>query len=733
MPQLKRIYLALSILQLVPIWSVRYLPTVDGASHVYNAWILRELLMHRGTLLQHYFQIDWQPHPNWIATAALALLMTIVPPIIAEKLFVSAIVLLFALAAWMYAGVIDERSRIFALLAMPFTYNWLLQSGFYNFSLGVALCFITIAVWWRRRRIIETAALLVVCYFAHPMAIGIASLAMGLIWLATSRKWRELLVFVPVAPLLIWYARLRIAFGAPPGKSPESGFFATLAGAHITWTFAAWQRIPGAILVAAIALLVVATAVRRVRHRVIPSERSESRDPLPRKGIPRLALLARDDTYVFLILTLILILIGVAAPDTAAGGLFVRERLSLFIYLAPLPYISATLIERWQRQFVAILGVVVAANIAYLAITYVKVEPTIETFVRVIERARPQSTVLAIMNANEPLGATVSTMSHAIDYAAVERGLVDVNNYEPDTGYFPIAFREGITRPRVLIDPVDTSAAGWSAHVDYVATYRLPPDDRIARDVRRYYRPSVVAGETTLSERSQKGFLEDEFVLLPIAGTTGELGAPTGIRMRVDQTMRNGGVSPVHVSVSSCALTPSCDFELPPGRSVALAAEAGKPQYIMVRTERGSAKQLEFSTIVRRTDDPSAWPAQSVPAVSESEFLRGHVVIPDVPTDAGLNLRVWFLGSRMPARFRVRALSRTGEPRGEQTYNLWPIGYATNGSLRDDFPLLHNEPATFIIEPAQQIGTDLRVWAMITTTDYVAGRATISLPSNERE
>ena len=80
--QLARIYLALSVLQLVPIWAVRYLPTVDGASHVYNAWILRELLTHRGALVQHYFQIDWQPHPNWIATAAMALLMTIVPPII---------------------------------------------------------------------------------------------------------------------------------------------------------------------------------------------------------------------------------------------------------------------------------------------------------------------------------------------------------------------------------------------------------------------------------------------------------------------------------------------------------------------------------------------------------------------------------------------------------------------------------------------------------------------------
>src|SRR5437016_554073 len=93
------LFWALAILQLLPIWCVRYLPMVDGPSHVYNSWIFRELLLHRGGLIAQYFEIDWHPHPNWIGTAVMAVLMTIVPPIVAEKLFVSAIVLLFAVAA----------------------------------------------------------------------------------------------------------------------------------------------------------------------------------------------------------------------------------------------------------------------------------------------------------------------------------------------------------------------------------------------------------------------------------------------------------------------------------------------------------------------------------------------------------------------------------------------------------------------------------------------------------
>ncbi len=41
---LGRLFLALTLLYLVPIWSVRYLPTSDGPAHLYNAWVLRGLL-----------------------------------------------------------------------------------------------------------------------------------------------------------------------------------------------------------------------------------------------------------------------------------------------------------------------------------------------------------------------------------------------------------------------------------------------------------------------------------------------------------------------------------------------------------------------------------------------------------------------------------------------------------------------------------------------------------------
>src|SRR5437763_12491457 len=94
-------YIVLALIAIVPIWSVHYLPTGDGPCHLYNASILHDLLI--GTAkepIASWYRIDWRPHPNWIGHAALALLLFVFPPLIAEKILVSAIVLTFLAGAW---------------------------------------------------------------------------------------------------------------------------------------------------------------------------------------------------------------------------------------------------------------------------------------------------------------------------------------------------------------------------------------------------------------------------------------------------------------------------------------------------------------------------------------------------------------------------------------------------------------------------------------------------------
>ena len=85
------LFWALVVFQILPFWRVACVPTMDGPSHVYNAWILLELAnpsAHpRSPLLRQYYEIDPTPLPNWLGHAALALLMTVFAPATAEKVW----------------------------------------------------------------------------------------------------------------------------------------------------------------------------------------------------------------------------------------------------------------------------------------------------------------------------------------------------------------------------------------------------------------------------------------------------------------------------------------------------------------------------------------------------------------------------------------------------------------------------------------------------------------------
>src|SRR5437762_3857092 len=395
------LFLLLALLQLVPIWSVHYLPTTDGPSHLYNSWVMRELLSgHRG-LIADYFAIDWRPHPNWIGTAFMAALMTILPPLVAEKIFVSIIVLLFALGARMFAASAQS-----AMIALLFTFNWLLQMGFYNHSLGVALFFITIALWWRRRdqpnsrTIAIIATLLIINYFANPMMVLLTIASIGLLWLIASRNWRHLIAFVPVTPLIIWYLRVSSADPIDTTRPAMHKLLSYLLRGRILFTFDQAQSV--------IALLVLVVILASLWP----------------------AIRARN---IFVALFAMFIILYFAAPESFGRGLFLRERLALLVFLAPIAWIRIP-----QRTWaVAIVAVIVISNVAYLTIRFHQSSEISEETVRSFDAAEPERTMIAIPRANKPPGGNFALMWHVADYAAIERRLIDINDYEADTRYFP--------------------------------------------------------------------------------------------------------------------------------------------------------------------------------------------------------------------------------------------------------------------------------------------------------
>lgn len=462
---LRRLYLALAIVSLAPIWSAHYLPTADGPSHVYNSWVLRELVLgHRGVVTEWY-AVDWRPYPNWSGHAVLALLMSVFPPLIAEKLLVSGIVLLFLYAMWRYAGACAltddvEASRAVAFIAFPFAYHLLLQMGFYNFAIGAALYFLVLAAWWEGR-LVGATLLLLACYFSHALPAMLAVASIALLALLT-RRWRGLLVVLPVLPLLAWFLHVRGATLAS-AHVPAFGLFDYLRRMWVVLTFDVQQAKLGFTLSSILALLIVMTFLRR-RWKWTEGD-------------------------AFLLVTLLLVVLYARAPAASSGGTMIMERMALFVALSPLVWIAPRLPPRAGAAMVILLTILSLVYTGYLVRRYRGLSRRVTELVRSADALGRDAAVLPLIrDVRPPRGAFVPVLMHAFDYAAVEKHDVDIANYEAGSGYFPIRFRDGVAAPAIETIGVhagDVDIAPYIGNVPYVFTWHVPDDAPVVEQLRK--------------------------------------------------------------------------------------------------------------------------------------------------------------------------------------------------------------------------------------------------------
>jgi hypothetical protein len=683
---LTRLYLAVSIVAIIPIWSVRYLPTVDGPSHLYNSWILQQLLGGADGPISEWFRIDWQPHPNWIGHAVMAALMTVVPPLIAEKLFVTGIVGLFLYAVWRYAGVISESNRIFAFLAVPFAYNLMLQNGFYNFCVGVDLYFLIVAAWWRRRHrpdartIAITAGLLLLCYFSHAMPAALAAGSIGVLWLISLPGQRlpvharHLLALLPVVPLLMWFGPVGGAYLRGPVRRGE--LFRWLAEMRILHTFDTRQLVYGMVISVVLAALIVVTFVRR-RWRW-----SES------------------DPFVVLSATLVVLYAAsqLVIPD-------VQERLSIFVVLAPLAWLDSRLPRRTAIAF----AVLALSYCGYVIDRYRVAGRFVEQFVRSAEAIGSRTTLVPLLYEIGPPGIRAPIYSHAIDYVALRKESVDIANYEPVLAYFPIALRPGVVPANIfdVAPPVHTpNFAAYVSRAQYIFIWKMDPS--LNALLAPHYRRVGGSGDGAVFAAVTEDF---ERILLPLVGTTFDRGAPAGMLWRVEQTMRNTGSRPVTVLLSTCDPSP-CGVDLAPGASQAIAANV---PYGNALVPRSDAANVQFTTVLRRVDLAGRGASVDVRAAREQDFRDGRLVIDSVPfaDPFRVTLRVWTQGER-PASVAVTLRDAAGRPLGQKPLAIDAQGAGTFVDLVHDFADVpqRREPVSITLDAA-----GAKLWALVSAAD----------------
>ncbi|HEY0512868.1 MAG TPA: hypothetical protein VGH73_13245 [Thermoanaerobaculia bacterium] len=496
------LFWVLLALYLLPLWVFPFFPSQDGPDHQGLSFILRQHELPGAGLLREYYLINREAVPNWFIFFLMSRALGFVSIPVAEKILLTAYVVLFPLSVRYAARAIDRRAGFLAVLCFPFIYNFTFHMGFFNFCFSLPALFFALGYWLKSGlkhpermgplRIAGLALLLLWVYFCHPVTLAVAvtvllSLAgwrLALERLAAPREER-----LAVRPL--WDGVRRWLLGPFLASLPAlilmASFLGKRTGARIQM-LSLWVKIKqlatlyslasltrlSIVFAALLALLFYALAWRCWRDR-------RGRPPGAADGL--------------LLAVAVLAVAYFAAPSDLAGGGFINHRLLLCPFLVLILWFAT--FDHPPRRRRAIQIAAAAISVGFLGAfvpVYARLNRGLEEIAAAGRLIPPDHTFvfLNFVSLNEELDPELGAFRtrpfiHAGGYLAARRRLVDLSLYEANENYFPIYFEPRLNPYRYLgaeklgieLDPPSVDLLGYpkrtggAGSVDYVFLWGL--------------------------------------------------------------------------------------------------------------------------------------------------------------------------------------------------------------------------------------------------------------------
>ena len=483
------LFIALLVIHVLPIWIFPYFPTQDGPAHVYNSKVLKDYHDTDNHEIREAYRLNLRLFPNWTSHASMTALMYVVPPMIAEKIFLTVTVALLPLSLCYLLGAIDRRHVLFSLVGFIFSHHNLLHMGFYNFALSVSLALFTLGYWWKHRhdiqvrQIIVLNVLLLLTYVTHFGSYALLLMAMAIIalfdffsgtvknlrglekggfsapavWRAIRSQLRPLGIYGGYMLLayilgLIYFLRTRQPFDeSVPEMEWLTNYFwnMLILVSYTDWHIGVTRIILGVLLVAALATIV---------HRIWKRQWFTERD-------------------VFLLLAIIFAVMFFKSPSNQSGGSWVNERIYIYVFLFLSAWFAAYH-KSLRYIFGAALVILSLIHIGRYYYEYGALQSEISEQVAATKLIKPHTTFVVGDGSglSEPLGDVkyVNPFHHApCYYALAAKDVVYLDNYEARFSYFPV---------------------NWASHpskedkenADYVLIWHDPGDNK-DKDLEKYW------------------------------------------------------------------------------------------------------------------------------------------------------------------------------------------------------------------------------------------------------
>jgi len=417
---------AIAALSVLPLWTTPVVPTQDGPSHVYNAWVIAHYDDPGLGLAEHFEIVPWAP--NWGGVGPLVPLLRVLPPADAEKVFLSAVLGTFVFGAGRLVARCGGDALIGAALAGAVAHGLLFVMGFSGYLLALAGGFLLAPAATNRT---SSSAAFLPCAAAFGLLFAthlLGAMLAGALWLLLAasplldrQPLRPLLRRASPALVLVPLAAIQAFREIPPvfppfrddPRGPWGRFLELVSGFH-------WQALADEDRIAGFALTLLVSTLLVLRTRRGGEAPVEARALMLGAGVALLAFLL--------------------APWASGGGALLPERFVPLILLLPLAYASSGELPRarlWRELAVGVFAFAVVLR----GVQYHEWGKLVSR----LEAERPQLSPGTLIVAAHRIdaGSVANPLFHLWGRLAVAEAAVALDDYEAamPRGLFPLAFR----------------------------------------------------------------------------------------------------------------------------------------------------------------------------------------------------------------------------------------------------------------------------------------------------
>jgi hypothetical protein len=479
------LFLIVTALNLLPVFTGRFFVTFDGPAHLYNAQLIHSLITEKNTVLQEFFMFNSEMVPNWTGHFFLSLLGYFLPGYWAEKILLVAYLIALPLSFRSLVLSIQSKAAYVSYFIFPLTYSFVFFMGFYNFSIGLLFMFLALRFWIQLldtnhsvQKIFILALLLTLIYFSHLVVFLISLFVMGILTLmitlktigTQSLKTKDFLfsffkhlialfmsAIVPII-LMVSYFTSRSYSGTGTFIEPtELVKWLTNGRPLIALDYEKELPYTKGISFIVIGYFVIALIIRIARL--------FSKSDLDEKN-------KWFGTDSFLIAATGLLFLYFVLPDSDGVAGYVSVRLALLIYLFSILWLSTQHVRRW-------IGITLTFGVlcCHFLLNYFYTQES-EKLARIAEECYQTAVYIEPNSVVLPLNFMQNWFLHSVtNYLGADKPMVLLDNYECANNYFPLQWNLA-TLPYTLLGNSTTdsySCTKWPSHsknhtktIDYV-------------------------------------------------------------------------------------------------------------------------------------------------------------------------------------------------------------------------------------------------------------------------